>query len=358
LPEPVRILLIAPSMNIVGGQSIQASQLLARLGREPELQVEFQAIDCPLPRALAWTGRIRYLRTAVRFALYLLALWRRLRRGQVVHIFSAGKSSYLLWSVPTLLASKLARARIVLHYHDGRIEEHLRWRTARPTLRRFDRIVAPSDYLVEVFARHGIRSERIYNVVDNPPFIFRARTRLRPVLLTNRGLEPEYNVGCTLRAFAIVQREHPEATLTVAHDGSLRSALERLAGELGLRNVRFTGSIPYSGMPQLYEEADIYVATPDVDAMPGSLLECFASGIPVVSTNAGGIPHIVEHERTGLLAEKNDHEGVAAAILRLLRDPALVEWITSNARRELLKYGWPELRGHWLRIYHELASNS
>lgn len=345
-------------MKIIGGQSVQAAQLLARLRGEPDLEVEFQPIDHPLPRALGWVGGIPYLRTAVRLLLYLLALVREVRRDRIVHIFSAGKTSYLLWSVPAMLACKLAGGRILLHYHDGRIEEHLRWRTARPTLRLFDRVVAPSDYLVDVFARHGVRSERIYNVADSSPFVYRPRTAPRPQLLTNRGLEPEYNVECTLRAFAIIQREHPDAALTVAHDGSLRGALERLADELGLRNVRFTGSVPYSRVPQLYEEADIYVATPEADCMPGSLLECFACGIPVVTTKAGGIPYIVEHERTGLLVEKNDHEGVAAAVLRLLGDPDLAERIATNARRELLKYEWAELRGQWLRVYRELASRA
>src|SRR5262249_20846903 len=220
-----------------------------------------------------------------------------------------------------------------------------------------DVIVAPSGYLVDVFAKFGLAARSIFNVIDSRRFSYRQRRQLRPVFLSNRMLEPLYNVGCTLRAFALIQQRYPEASLTVAHDGVCRPALEQLARELQLRNTRFIGSVPQDRMGELYDAADVYLTSPNLDCMPGSLLECFAAGLPVVATRAGGIPYILTHEQTGLLVPCDDHEAMAAAAVRLLEDDALVVRLTNNARRELEQYGWPRVRTKWLGVYRELSAS-
>jgi glycosyltransferase involved in cell wall biosynthesis len=88
--------------------------------------------------------------------------------------------------------------------------------------------------------------------------------------------------------------------------------------------------------------------------MPGSLLECFASGLPVIATKAGGIPYIAHDGETALLVELNDHEAMAQAAFRLLEDEELVVRLTSAARVEVQKYDWPLIREGWLETYREL----
>jgi glycosyltransferase involved in cell wall biosynthesis len=114
--------------------------------------------------------------------------------------------------------------------------------------------------------------------------------------------------------------------------------------------------VPHDQTPQLYDAADIYLTSPNIDCMPGSLLECFCSGLPVIATAVGGIPHVVEHERTGLLVEKNDHRNMADCAIRLLEDPDLVERLTRNARAEVESYGANHIRKEWVALYHEIAS--
>ncbi|MBC7931271.1 MAG: glycosyltransferase, partial [Rubrivivax sp.] len=84
-------------------------------------------------------------------------------------------------------------------------------------------------------------------------------------------------------------------------------------------------------------------------------LEAFAAGLPVVTTNAGGIPYIVEHERTGLLVERSDHEALAAAALRLLEDGGFAAGLARAARAECDRYMWAAVRGEWLQFYEEVA---
>jgi glycosyltransferase involved in cell wall biosynthesis len=355
--KPIRVLLIAPSMEILGGQAVQAVRLLGGLEKEPSLLMAFQPINPRLPGPLRFLQKIKYVRTITTFVLYNLQLFSRAHRYDILHVFSAGLWSYTLWSIPALAATKLYRKKMLLHYQDGQCEQHLKeFRSAKPTIRRVDLLITPSGFLVDVFARHGFKARYIFNVMDFSHFHYRERRRLRPVFMTNRILEPLYNVECILRAFAIIQERYPDASLTIAHDGPSRPGLEKMARELKLRNTQFIGRVPHEKVGALYDAADIYLTTPNFDCMPGSILESFVSGLPVVATNAGGIPYITENERTALLVPINDHQAVADRAFRLLEDEELVTRLTAAARDDVKKYDWSLLRGQWVAAYRELHS--
>ena len=354
---PLRVLIVAPSLGILGGQAVQADRLLTRLRAESSLEVGFLPVNPDLPGALGALQRIKYVRTIVTSMMYVALLLLRVPRYDVLHIFSASYSSFVIAPTPAILVGKLYGKRTILNYRSGEADDHLaRWRrTALPTMRLVDAIAVPSGYLVDVFARFGLRAISIYNFVDTARFRFRERRPLRPVFLSNRNLEPLYNIGCILRAFAIIQRRFPEATLTVAGDGSQRATLEGLARELDLCGVEFIGRVAPERMPELYERADIYLNAPNIDNMPGSIIEAFASGTPVVTTNAGGIPYIVTHEETALMVERDDAERLAACAIRLLEDENLAHRLASNARAECRKYAWDSVRAEWLELYTSVA---
>jgi glycosyltransferase involved in cell wall biosynthesis len=163
-----------------------------------------------------------------------------------------------------------------------------------------------------------------------------------------------YDVPCTLRAFQIVQSRWPEATLTLVGGGSQDAHLRALAGKLGLRNVTFRGALPPDQMADVYAEADLYVQTPEIDNMPVSVLEAFASGTPVVSTRAGGVPAMLTDEEHGLLAPVGDHEAVARTVLRLLGDPELASRLARQAHAACHAYTWDATREQWLNAYRSV----
>ena len=122
----------------------------------------------------------------------------------------------------------------------------------------------------------------------------------------------------------------PAARLSVAGSGPLREELEQLAATLGVADrVRFTGRLDRDQMAALYREADLSLNPSHVDNMPNSVLESLASGVPVVSTDVGGVPFIVEHGRTALLVPANDAQAMGAAALQLLTDPACAAGLRS-----------------------------
>jgi glycosyltransferase involved in cell wall biosynthesis len=354
--SPLRVLIVAPSIDILGGQAVQAARLLEGLAEEPSLEVGFLPINPRLPGPFRQLQRIKYVRTFVTTLQYAVSLLKHVRKYDLVHIFSAAYFSFVLAPTPAMLVSKLYGKKIVLNYHSGEAEDHLtRWRrTAIPTLKLADAIAVQSDYLVSVFARFNVEARAISNHLETERFRFRERKPLRPIFLANRNLEPHYNVGCVLRAFAKIQGRMPEAQLIVVGDGSQRAELELLARSLDLRQTEFRGRIPPEEMRDVYDEADIYLNASNIDSMPISILEAFASGLAVVTTCAGGIPFIVTHERTGLMVERDDDEALALAALRLLEDEALASSLTGNAFSECEKYSWPAVRDAWLGLYREV----
>jgi glycosyltransferase involved in cell wall biosynthesis len=309
--------------------------------------------DAPGPLRLL--QQVKYVRTAATQLVYWPSLVSRLREADVVHVFSASYSSFLLAPWPAVQIARLLGKPVLMNYHSGEAPDHLsRSAVARRTLADVDVNVVQSRFLQEVFAGFGIRSRIIPNVVDLERFRFRERRPLRPRLVSTRNLEPLYNVACTLRAFQIVQRRHPDATLTLVGGGSEERKLRMLAEELRLEGVTFAGRMPPEQIWRAYAEADIYVQTPNIDNMPISVLEAYASGLPVVATAAGGVPAMLTHGEHGLLTPLDDHDATAAAVLRLLDDPLLVARLTAQARARCESCTWPAVRGLWVDAYRSV----
>jgi glycosyltransferase involved in cell wall biosynthesis len=162
-------------------------------------------------------------------------------------------------------------------------------------------------------------------------------------------------VACTLRAFGHIQAQRPDATLTVVGTGSQDASLRRLTAALGLHGVAFVGRVPPADMPRYYAEADIYLQSPDIDNMPLSVLEAFSSGLPVVSTEVGGVPAILTNEVHGLLTPRGDDRRLAIAALRLLEEPGLAVRLARAARASTEAYAWHPVRDRWLSAYRRLS---
>jgi glycosyltransferase involved in cell wall biosynthesis len=354
--KPIRVLVVA-SKYIIGGQTKQALQLMEALHTEPGLVLDHQPIDPRFPGPLQFLLDVPVLRTILKFFYYSLQLLLRVPRYDIVHMYSAGVWSYAISTLPALFVAKLYRKKFILFYVDGRVGEHLAtWRTAVPTIRMVDVVVGANQHILDVFAQYGIQARLIYNGLNSSILRYRPRKNLRPRLMTNRLLEPLYNHPCILRAFARVLERYPDAELVIGNEGMCRPQLEKMASEMGLRNYEFIGVRKAEEVPLIYDAADIYLTSPNVDCMPGSILESFEAGLPVIATRAGGIPYIIRHGETGMLVDINDDAGMAECVFRLLEDPNLVERMTATARAEVKRYGWEQVRSQWILLYRELMA--
>ncbi len=351
--EPLRkikIALVAPSMKNVGGQSIQAKSLLNAFSGDETIELIF------IPNNPETTfEKIKFLRTIFTSIKFWFSLFARIPETDIVHIFSSGTTSYIISTVPPLFIAKLFGKKTILNYHTGEAETHLKnWRlTAKPTMRMFDRIIVPSQFLVDVFARFDLKAEAIFNFVESETFKFRARNPLKPVFLSNRNFEAHYQVSDALLAFQLIRQKIPEAKLIVAGYGSEEAKLKKLAAELNLENVEFVGRIEQNEMPRIYDEAEVYLNSSIVDNMPLSIIEAFSCGLPVVSTDAGGIPYIVENGETGLLVKTNDYRALAQQAIRLVKDENLAQNIIRKASEESRKYSRINALNNWKELYRD-----
>lgn len=356
--RPIRVLLVGPSLAYLGGQAIQAGRLLRRLSDDPALEPAFLPVNPQLPGIGAALQRVKYVRTVVTSIAYVFSLLRRVRHVDVVHAFSASYWSFLLAPVPAMLVARLFGRRVLLNYRSGEADDHLaNWPGAVRLVHLAHEVVVPSGYLVDVFGKYGVRARSIFNFVEVDNLTYRERGPVAPRFLSNRNFEAHYNVACVLRAFALIQQRYPDASLVVAGDGPQRDELHALAASLGLNNVSFPGAVRPDDMPALYDAADIYLNSPSVDNMPNSIIEAFGSGLPVVTTNAGGIPYIVRHEENGLMVPTDDHEGLAREACRLLEDAGLARQLSRDSRAECLdRYSWQAVGAEWRSCYQRLAA--
>jgi glycosyltransferase involved in cell wall biosynthesis len=347
----MRVAVVAASLDILGGQGVQAHHLVQSL-REDGVDAHLIAVNPRFPPGFRWLRRLPYARTLLNELLYVPGL-ARLVADDVAHVFSASYASFLLAPVPAMLAARLMNKRVVLHYHSGEAEDHLtRWGVlVHPWLRLADEIVVPSVYLRDVFARFGYRVRIIPNIVDLTMFDYRERRPLRPRLLSTRNLERYYRIDVIIEAFARLQQQRPDATLTIAGYGSERPRLRALAAQLTNGGVRFLGRIDPSWMPKLYADSDIYLNASEVDNQPVSVLEAFASGMPVISTPAGDIPSMVRHGETGLLVAPEAPVAMAKAIGETLDRPERALQMAEQARDELEAYTWAGVRDAWRSVY-------
>jgi L-malate glycosyltransferase len=353
---PLKIAIVAASLRYVGGQSVQAELLLKNWRNDLEVEARLIPIDPAFPRGLGWIDRIPLLRTVVREPIYLWDLWRGLKGADIAHIFSASYWSFMVAPAPALLLARLRGKKALIHYHSGEARDHLRrFRSAQPVLRKADRLVVPSGYLVDVFREFELQAEAVPNIADLSQFSFRVRSPLRPHLVCTRGFHTYYSIDIVVRAFAEIRKAFPDAQLDLVGGGPEEAEIRGLVKELELSGINFCGMASRQEIGRFYDQADIFINASRLDNMPVSILEAFASGTPVVSTAPEGMRYLVEHEGTGLLSAVGDPQALAKNVIQLLRNPELAARLASNAREESVRYSWAMVREQWLKVYQSLA---
>jgi glycosyltransferase involved in cell wall biosynthesis len=355
MPDRLKVAFVAPSLDILGGQAVQADRLLAAWKNDPRIDAWLVPINPPPPKLLRWASAVKYARTVSTELAYFPLLVRQLLRADVVHVFSASYTSFLLAPLPAMVIAKLLGKPVVLNYRSGEAPDHLqRSAIARRSIARVDLNIVPSQFLFEVFRTFGIEASIIPNIVDPDVFRYRERNPLRPHLLSTRNFDALYNVATTVRAFRMVQDRWPEARLTLVGGGPQEADLRALVNQLGLRNVFFAGRVRPEAIATCYAANDIFIQSPNIDNMPTSILEAFASGLPVVSTEAGGVPAILTHGEHGLLAPLADCETIGHHIVRLLDNPDYARALARNAYATIHACTWPAVRAQWVDAYQSV----
>ncbi len=354
----LKILLVAPSLGIMGGQAVQAD-LLRRNFQAEGAQVDLLPIN-PVPWGpLKYLTRIKYVRTLVVSIFYIASLLLRVHRYDVIHIFSASYFSFIIAPTPALLISKLYGKKTILNYRSGEAEDHFQrsgWIVFR-IMKLVDMIVVPSGYLVDVFAKFNHKAFSIFNISDFSQFKYRSRDQVRPRIIVARNLEALYDVATSVKAFAQVQGKIPDATLVIVGVGSEEKHLRRLVDELKLTKVTFTGRVERDRIAALFDDADVFLNSSVIDNMPVAIIEAFYAGLPVVTTNAGGIPYFVKDDVNGLVVEMRDDAALAGSVIRILEDSDIRDRLIAAGRETARQCSWDAVKMQWAETYCSVAGH-
>ena len=115
-------------------------------------------------------------------------------------------------------------------------------------------------------------------------------------------------------------------------------------------NVTFTGKLSKSEWIELSKDFDIFINTTHFDNTPVSLIEALALGLPVVSTNVGGIPYLVKDRETAILVNDSDAQAMADAIIELIKNPELAQKLAANGRKLAEQFDWHIVKNQWKEI--------
>lgn len=281
---------------------------------------------------------------------------RHLGMGDLVHCHTAGAALQLAAVWKRINHKPLVVTRRVT-FPPGR-GPLTRWK-----YRQADRIIAISEGVRTVLAEWGVSAATvpvIYSAVDaadqsRPESVMRVKARFpdRRIIGCVASFSESKDLPTLLRAAQRIQRSVPSATIVLLGDGELRPALEAQAHALGLDNVVFEGFQP--DPHSYYRCFDAFVLTSKEEGLGTAILDAFKYGVPVVATRAGGIPEMVRDGETGLLCEIGDDVAIAAALDRLLKDPALAGRLAAQARARLDEcFSLDAMVEGYLKIYNAL----
>ncbi len=316
----------------------------------------------------AWVARVRGVRALFRLLPYMMALWRAASRADIFHVMANSGWSWHLYAAPAVWIAWLRRKPAIVNYRGGEAESFFSnsWMWVRPTIRRARAVVVPSTFLKDVFESRGVAVAVVPNIVDLERFSHcesvEKRTRHShgwPHVVITRNLEDIYDIPTAMRAFDRVRHAYPNARLSIAGDGPERANLEVLAIELAAASsIAFIGSLDNAEIADLYCSADLMLNPSLIDNMPISILEALACGVPVVSTNVGGVPHLVSHGETALLVPPGEPARMAEAALSLLEDREFFDLLVERGLAHVKRFGWDHVRDRLTVVYDEVQSKA
>lgn len=212
--------------------------------------------------------------------------------------------------------------------------------------------IAPSLYLYETFKKSGYTNLRyIPNTIELQIYSPSVKEYKTPKLLWVRSFAKIYNPLMAVKVFMKIKSVFPEAKICMVgpkKDDSF-SKTQRFAKTHNI-DVVFTGKLTKKEWIELSKEYNVFINTTHFDNTPISVIEAMALGIPVVSTNVGGIPYLLEHNSNALLVNDDDVEDMTNQIHRLFNEPNLARNLTLKGKESVVNFDWELVKKQWIEL--------
>ncbi|MGE4347075.1 MAG: glycosyltransferase family 4 protein [Flavobacteriaceae bacterium] len=212
--------------------------------------------------------------------------------------------------------------------------------------------VAPSGYLLDAFQKRNYPNlVFIPNTIEVENYPFLNREIKTPKLLWVRSFAWLYNPKMAVDVLKELQKKYPDAKLCMVgpdKDGSLETT-RQYAKEQSVE-VKFTGRLSKPEWIKLSEEYNVFINTTNFDNTPVSVIEALCLGLPVVTTNVGGIPFLLKNQQNALLVNKEDTDAMVAAIETLINNPESKDSIVKNALDLAKTFDWNVVKEQWRKL--------
>ncbi len=213
------------------------------------------------------------------------------------------------------------------------------------------RNVAPSNYLKSAFEQRGYRTLFIPNILEIEKYTFKKRISLSSSLLWVRAFKDLYNPKMAIEVLQIVMKTYPYAKLCMVGpivDRSYEETVRFVHTHNVDKHTEFTGVLSKEDWIKKSEDYDLFINTTNFDNTPVSVMEAMALGLTVVSTNAGGMPYLIEHDKDGILVEKGAADQMAQEIIKIIDTNR--QDLAQNARKKIETFQWNTVKKQWLEI--------
>ncbi|MFD1614973.1 glycosyltransferase family 4 protein [Gelatiniphilus marinus] len=214
--------------------------------------------------------------------------------------------------------------------------------------------VAPSKYILSNFEAMGYSNVVcIPNTIEIKKYPFKLRSFDKIKLLWVRSFSKIYNPLLAIQVLKALKDENIETELCMVgpeNDGSLQET-KNYAKELNLE-VDFKGKLNKDAWVKLSESFNIFINTTNFDNMPVSVIEAMAVGLPVVSTNVGGMPYLISTGKNGILIEPNNAEAFVNAIKKIKNQPEKTIDIITSARKKAEAFNWGTVKNQWIKLFN------
>ncbi len=213
--------------------------------------------------------------------------------------------------------------------------------------------ISPSLFLKKTFEKYGYYNIKyIPNAIQIESYPYKKRIQIQPRLLWVRSFADIYNPIMAVEVMKILKddlKKPPSLCMIGPEKDKSFSHTKMLAEKLNV-DILFTGKLKKEEWIERSKEYDIFINTTNVDNMPVSVIEAMALGLPVVSTNVGGLPYLLQTGENALLIEKGNAKQMAGEIKRLLNDSTLVQKISTQARENSESFNWEVIKKEWKEV--------
>jgi len=213
--------------------------------------------------------------------------------------------------------------------------------------------VAPSGYLAHAFQSKGYPVYLIPNFIDIDKYVYLRREKCKMRLLWVRSFDRVYNPELAIHLVdqLIKKGYDPEICMIGPDkDGSMENC-KILANELGVSEaVVFTGKLSKEDWHKKSVEYDIFINTTNYDNTPISVIEAMALGLPVISTNVGGIPYLLEDGEDAILVEPRNTVQLVKAVENICQSDNLALKLSLNGRKKVESFGWSIVKEQWISL--------